>query len=128
MNCLRVLVVMSSLALCGCDNPAPLTGQAQADAATRSACRQRADQVYNQQNRGEIYSPALQVNTPFSASYQPDQADRGLAQLFAHDKLISDCVRNTGTGSERSQPLAPVPPGPAGSGPAPARPPSTGKL
>ena len=76
MSCVRLFVLIAAVALSGCGNSGPPTGQARADAATQSACRQRADQVYNQQNRGQIYSPASQVNTPFSANYVPDQTDR----------------------------------------------------
>lgn len=112
MSCLRLVILIGAVALSGCDNPAPQSGQAQADAATRAACRQRADQVYERQNRGQIYSPQTQVNTPFSADYTPDRPDRGLSQLFAHDKLVSDCVRNTGTGAERGPDGAPPASGP----------------
>lgn len=103
-----------ALSACG----APQGGQAQADAATRAACQQRANQAYDQQNRGEIYSPTANVNTPFSANYLPGQADRGLSDLFAHDRMINDCIRNTGTGTERS-PLSP--PAGARAAPPPAR-------
>lgn len=92
------------LALSGCDGGAPLTGQAQADAQTRAACRERAEEVYNQQNRAEIYSPPPSVNTPFSNNYMSGISDRGLSQLYIHDRMINDCVRNTGTGAERSPP------------------------
>lgn len=94
------------LILSGCESGAPLSGQAQADQQTRAACRQRADEVYNQQNRGEIYSPPPSVNTPFSNNYVPGISDRGLSQLYVHDRMINDCVRNTGTGAERSAPPA----------------------
>jgi hypothetical protein len=96
-------MLLGTLALSACDS-APPTGQAKADAATQAACRQRADQIYEQQNRGQIYSTQSQVNTPYSANYVPDVTNRGLSDLFAHDRTISDCVRNTGTGTERSAP------------------------
>jgi curli biogenesis system outer membrane secretion channel CsgG len=97
------LILLAATALAGCASmsAAPPTGQAQADASTRAACRQRAEEIYNQQNRAEIYSPQSQVNTPFSANYTPAEAGPGLSQLFAHDRMVSDCVRNTGTGSDR---------------------------
>jgi hypothetical protein len=98
------------IALSGCD--APQGGQAQADAATRAACQQRANQAYDQQNRGEIYSSPANINTPYSANVVPGMSDRGLSDLFAHDRMVSDCVRNTGTGTERS-PAAPPPSPPA---------------
>jgi len=108
MISLRVLLLaafplIGGVTLSGCGDQPPLSGQAQADAATQAACRDRAEAIYDQQNRGQIYSPLQQTNTPFSANYTPDMPDRGLSQMFAHGKTISDCVRNTGTGAERSQ-------------------------
>lgn len=103
MSRLARLALLGALAVSGCGEGAPRSPQAQADASTRAACRQRANEVYNQQNRGNIYAPASQMNTPFSANYLPGVSDRGLSQLFAQDKMISDCVRNTGTGAERSR-------------------------
>jgi hypothetical protein len=100
----RLLLLLSILALPACNaGGAASGGQAQADAQTRAACRQRAEDVYTQQNRAEIYSPPPQVNTPFSANYLPDQSDRGLSQRFAHDRMVNDCIRNTGTGADRTQ-------------------------
>ena len=101
-------LVLGAVAQCGCQAQ-PVSGQAQADAATRAACRQRADQAYEQQNRGEIYGTASQANMPFSANYTPSVTDRGLSELFVHDRMVSDCIRNTGTGAELSQPGQPRP-------------------
>ncbi len=102
----RLLVLLGLLALSGCTfgsgGRAPSSGQPLADAQTRAACRQRAEQVDSQQNRAEIYSPPPPVNTPFSANYFPGQTDRGLSQLYEHDKMVSDCIRNSGTGADRS--------------------------
>jgi hypothetical protein len=109
MTCLRIILSRATLAgaiaLSACSAPPP-SSQSRANAETVAACRQRAEDVYNQQNRGDIYSPASSVNTPFSSNYVPGITDRGLSQLYAHDKMVSDCVRNTGTGAERSQPPA----------------------
>jgi hypothetical protein len=110
MSSLRLGMLMTCLvALSACEAP-PTGGQARADAATRTACEQRANQVYDQQNRGEIYSPQSQVNTPYSANYAPAGTDRGLSELFAHDRMVSDCVRNTGTGTDRSPSAPPAVP------------------
>lgn len=106
------LFVISAIALSACDGP-PETGQAQADADTRAACQQRANQVYDQQNRAEIFSPPPTVNTPYSANYVPSLSDRGLSDLFAHDRMVSDCVRNTGTNTDRNPPPSPPPSPPA---------------
>jgi hypothetical protein len=96
-------ILLGAITLSGCD-AGPPSGQARADAATQAACRQRAEQAYEQQNRGQIYSPASQVNTPYSGNYVPDVTSRGLSDVFAHDRMVSDCVRNTGTGAERAPP------------------------
>lgn len=109
-------VALAALAIAACQLSAcqgpPQTGQAQADAETRAACQKRAEDSYNQHNRGEIYAPQSQVNTPYSANYVPSMSDRGLSDLFVHDRMISDCIRNTGTGTDRNQPPASSPPAP----------------
>jgi hypothetical protein len=95
------ILALAVLGLTGCvAEPAPVS---RADAATEAACRHRADQIYDQQNRGDIYRPPAAVNTPFSSNYLPGVSDRGLSEEYAHEKAISDCVRNTGTGSERGE-------------------------
>ena len=108
-------VLVGAAALSGCDRPPP-TGQAQADAETRAACEKRANDAYDQQNRAEIYAPQSQVNTPYSTNYIPGDPNRGLSDLFVHDRMIADCVRNTGTGTDRNvppeEPLPPPPPPP----------------
>lgn len=111
----RVLppLLLAALAVSGCmPDRGGGVGRPSADAATQAACRQRAEETYTQQNRADIYRPPPPVNTPFSAEYTPGVTDRGLSELFAHDKMISDCVRNTGTGAERSvaPPSGPPPP------------------
>ena len=77
------------------------SGPSRADAATEAACRQRADQVYDRQNRGEIYSPQSGVNSPSSALYAPGDDSHALGQIFARDRMIRECVRNAGTGADR---------------------------
>lgn len=96
-------ILLGAIALSACDIGPP-SEQAQANAATRAACRQRANQIYEQQNRGQIFSPASQVNSPFSNNYAPGDTNRGLSDVFAHDRMVNDCVRNTGTGTERAPP------------------------
>jgi hypothetical protein len=103
----RVVLLLGAVGVSGCEGP-PRTGQAQADAETRAACETRANQAYDQQNRAEIYSPQPQVNTPYSTNYIPGDTNRGLSELFVHDRMVSDCVRNTGTGTERSVPQGTV--------------------
>ena len=108
---LGLAVVLGAVAQSGCDAP-PQTAQAQANSATRAACEKRANDVYDQQNRAEIYGPQSQVNTPYSTNYISGDPNRGLSDLFVHERMVSDCVRNTGTGTDRSVPPAspPAPP------------------
>ena len=89
----------------GCTNadiPAPLRSQGQADAQTVAACRERANQVFDQQNRGAIFSQGSQANMPFSANYTPDVPNRGLSAQFGFDRAVNDCIRNTGTETSRT--------------------------
>jgi hypothetical protein len=102
---MAVLIVSAALSAC---SGGPPSSQARADAATEAACRQRAEQAYEQQNRADIYSPQSQVNTPYSGSYAPGVSGRGLSNVFAHERMVTDCVRNTGTGAVPTQP-APSP-------------------
>jgi len=90
--------------------PRPGSPEAQARQSLVDACRQRADEAYNLTHRGDIYAPASQMNTPFSANYQPGVPDRGLSNLYERDRMVSDCVRNTGADSDRTPPGAPLPP------------------
>ena len=90
------------LALGQCAPPPPPVGQARADAATLTACREHADAVYDRQHRDTIYS-IPSGNTPYSANYTPGLVDRGLPQRFGYENMTRDCVRNTGTETNRSQ-------------------------
>ena len=58
--------------------------------------------MFDQQNRGAIFSQGSQANMPFSANYTPDMPSRGLSQQFGFDRMVNDCIRNTGTGTTRT--------------------------
>jgi hypothetical protein len=96
------------LALTQCAPPPPPTGQAKADAETLAACREHADAVYNRQYRDQIYS-ITNRDVPYSTSYAPGVTDRGLAARFANQNMVNDCVRNTGTETDRSATYEPEP-------------------
>lgn len=99
--------LLGCLALGACSFGAPPVSnrQAQANAETVAACRHRADEVYNIQNRPEIFRPPPAVNTPSSGQYAPGTLNnRRLSALFARDQMIRDCIRNTGTETDRGQP------------------------
>jgi hypothetical protein len=91
----RSLPALAALGLATC-SPAPApTPQARADRQAQVACRQRADQIYAEQNRGAAYE-ADQRFSPFSSSYVPGITSRGLGERYGIDTMIADCVRNTG--------------------------------
>ena len=77
------------------------------DQATQLACRTRANEMYDRRNRAEIYSANSTINSPFSANYQPGTTNQGLAERFSFEQMVSECIRNAGTGAER--PVAPAP-------------------
>ena len=106
-----MLWLLPLVVLAGCEAPpAPTyTGQQRADAALRSACREHADAVYNRNNRDSIYRINT-VNTPYSGAYTTNSIDAGLAQRYEHENLIRDCIRNTGTEGDRTQPGSNPPP------------------
>jgi hypothetical protein len=88
------LPVLTALVLAGCTPPPPPTPQARADQQAQAACRQRADQVYAEQNRGAAYESDNRFS-PFSSSYTPGVTTRGLGERYAMDTMIADCMRNT---------------------------------
>lgn len=112
-RCLAVPMSLTALigavTLTACQAP-PASGQARADAQTVAACQKRANEAYEIQNRDKIYSPPPAVNTPFSSNYLPDDTGRGLSSLYAHDRMVNDCVRNTGTNTQRTPPPLSSPP------------------
>jgi len=100
----RFALSLLTLLLSGCTlGPSPAGGgEAQAQQSLVTACRQRADEAYNVTHRDQIYASESQVNTPFSANYQPGIPSRGLSDLFARDQMVDDCVRNTGAEGSRT--------------------------
>ena len=110
MSRLPFLLLAASV-LAHCSPPPPPTGQARADAATLAACREHADAVYDRTHRDSIYAIDNR-DLPFSANYTPGVLDRGLPQRFRHENMIRDCVRNTGTETDRSETAPATPPTP----------------
>jgi hypothetical protein len=98
--------LLAALVLASCTPAPPPTGQARADAATLAACREHADQVFNRNNRDTIYTIS-NPNLPFSANSNSGVTNRGLAQQFVRENMVRDCVRNTGTETDRSPTTSP---------------------
>ncbi len=120
------IILPLALLLAGCTNDtAPSTttsSEARANAATVAACRERGEALYERQNRDTIYSISSR-DTPYSANYTPGVMDRGLPARFGYDRSVRDCIRNTGTQTDRSD-TAPATPAPTSPTPAmaPAKP------
>lgn len=101
------------LAACALPGPQPGSPQAQANAETAAACRQRADEVYNVRHRDTFYPTPSEMNTPSSADYAPGMEDRNLSEIFERDSMVSDCERNIGAEGDRTpEQGTPTPPGP----------------
>ena len=88
------------------------TGDAKADAAILTACRQRANEVYDRRNRAEIYAPQYGGNSPLSGTYTDVGVNRGLSAQFAFEQMVRDCVRtaNISGGAAGAPPATPTTP------------------
>jgi hypothetical protein len=98
--------VVFLLALAGCEKPATMgagqPSQARVDAATMEACRQRANEIYDKQNRPAIYAPQYGVNNPMSGNYTPG-LERGLSAEFGYQQMLQECIRNAGVARDMPQ-------------------------
>ncbi len=78
--------------LAGCAPSAPAS---HATTAQLAACRQRADQVFEQQNRGAVYQADMYASStrdaPFGSSGLLGSSS-GLSDRYARDKIQSDCI------------------------------------
>lgn len=74
------------------------------EAATQSACRERADEVFQRQNRGAVYNTdTYQTDTrdaPFATSGLRGVTSAGLGQQFGRDTTLDDCLRGRATGPQ----------------------------
>lgn len=91
---LLAVPVLALLAGCQPPPPRPVVGASRTDAAAAAYCRQRAQEVYEAQNRGSRLS-IDQRDTPFSGAYLPNSETRGLSERYAMDAMIADCIRNS---------------------------------
>ena len=82
-------VLLPVLLLCGACQPAqPMSKAARAD---YQACRARADQVYNQQNRAML-SERDTRDAPFATSGLPGITSAGLSSRYSRDSLLAGCT------------------------------------
>ena len=67
------------------------------DLATQQACRQRANEMYEQRNRADLYAANQSANTPFSGNSYVGVPSRGLSGQFEFDRTVADCERSAGS-------------------------------
>jgi hypothetical protein len=111
------LAVFFALGLQACTPAPPRT---QASAAAQTACRARADQVFEQQNRGAIYREDNFVSglrdTPFGSAGLGSTMPTNLADQFGRDRTMQDCLDgigasgNSGAASDAVRVIQPGPP------------------
>ncbi|MGH7152384.1 MAG: hypothetical protein ACREF3_00540 [Acetobacteraceae bacterium] len=92
--------------------------QSVTDRATYDACRNQANLAYNLQNRDKVYR-IYDTSSPQSGIGLTQSPTQSLSDSYAQQRLVQDCIRNTGTETSRVSGSSP-----AGTGPAP---PGTGK-
>lgn len=103
----RGLILATPLLAAACVRPEPET---HANAVDRAACRQRVEEVYRMQNRGDVYlSDQYATSTrdaPFASSGVPGLPDRGLATRYTREQMVSDCLNSTAgnVGTTRAAP------------------------
>jgi len=124
---LAVLAALALAALTACATP--IGGSANRQAASpraMAACRARADQVYDEQNRGAVYRAdtfaASQRAAPFAGAGPGANPSSGLSDLYARDTFLDDCL-NGASGSADVSTETPTPDAtPTTVAPAPATP------
>jgi hypothetical protein len=87
--------------------------QSHASAAAQAACKQRADEVYTQQNRDQVYASDTYVSrtrdTPFNGAGMPGSGSEGLSSLYARDQILSNCLDGINSGASATPtPAKPV--------------------
>lgn len=79
-----------------------------------AACRQRADEVFDRQNRGEVYRSDMlaggERDSPFASTGTSGNPGAGLPARYARETMVDDCL-NAASGSPGASPDAPVPAG-----------------
>lgn len=91
------LAVLALLGLADCSGRISSTSdRAGATPKAMAACRQRADQVYDMQNRADVYRSDMfaggQRDAPFGATGVPGNASTGLSARYARETMIDDCL------------------------------------
>ena len=107
--------------MAGCATPA---AGPRPSAAQAAACRQRADEVHERQNRGDMFRDDAYAggtrDAMFSGTGSPGASIAMLSARYARDRLVDACLRGA-AGNVASTPDAPIPTTTTAAPPAPAR-------
>jgi hypothetical protein len=105
---LALSLMLGAGLLAGCAAPAGPRPTAEQSAA----CRQRADEVHDRQNRADLYRSDIHAggarDAMFSGTGSPGASIAGLSARFARDRMVDDCLRGA-PGNVASTPDAPAP-------------------
>ena len=103
------IVVLATGLVAGC--AASSTGP-RPSAAQAAACRQRADEVHERQNRGAMFRDDANAggarDAMFSGTGSPGASIALLSARYARDRLVDECLRGA-AGNVASTPDAPIP-------------------
>ena len=104
-----ILPLSLALALAAC---APAASGPPPTAAQAAACRQRADEVHDRQNRADLYRSDTYAggtrDAMFSGTGSPGASVLQLSSRYARDRLLDNCLRGTAN-NVTSTPDAPAP-------------------
>jgi hypothetical protein len=100
-----VLAALALAALTACSTSFGTTASHEGvSAKAMAACRHRADQVYDQQNRGAVYrtdSYAGSVrDAPFGGAGPAGNPSSGLSDRYARDTMVDDCLNGMANGAD----------------------------
>lgn len=91
-----VLPLFASACSFGFGLPPRQAASTSVSAADRAVCRQRADEVYAKQNRGELVRADSYATTnrdsPFAVSGVPSNPSAGLSSRYAREQLLDECL------------------------------------
>jgi hypothetical protein len=89
----------------GCGRPAP---ESHADAVALAACRRHADAVYAIRDPDAVFRQDTYVSTtrdaPFTGQGTAGVPSAGLSDEYERERMVSDCVRDTGAAPEAPPP------------------------
>lgn len=111
-----VPLLLGLLALAACQR---VPQRSPVEAAVLAACRERADEVYERQNRVDL-SRRDERDTPFASTYNSGVTTRGLGARFERGQRIAECTGGlaSGVGSSPGSAMNPGASGtPGGIGP-----------